>query len=310
MKRPSYLQHIAPPAAARRRTDAPLLVPSPLLFRPSASEPRFIETDTVAPQPVTRGTPASRSAADATGAARRIRSGNALYSAPTRGTEAATPTIMPPGVDTPSRVAPHESVTPPRDRRGADERASLPVPARGAELATPRIQPLGASTPRGPPAARRANPSAAPAVMPTGAPSRDSQSAATFTAPRSAPSQRAEPPPPIASPTGRKELRYPEDLSDRRTNLMQAAPAPVPMLAPAPGAPAPASTLPRAPRGTANSLAGAQRTLHIGTLEVRVIGSPPPTAPAPPGPGRAARRSAAPRTAIGRGFGVFGLGQS
>src|SRR5271167_29443 len=299
MKRPSYLQQIVPAAPGRFRSGAPLLVPIPPLFRPSSADLQFVETDVVT-RPLLVRNPLSAPQAnhltvEAAGVARN---------------ETREP-IAPAGARVTSRLSPEIDVSdagelarsPLISRDGPDLMGSHTTPASNARQRPSDAQ-RGAAVARGSATGRIVQgPPVPEAVAASGAQLLEPMSSAPESLTPLSQNER-EPARVIALPGAgifEQPTARPATTRDEDKIGKFAAAARPPRLSP-PSAP---SQLPVA----SNRGAGEPRSLHIGTLEVRVI-APPPIAAAPAAPVRAARRSSGRKTGIGRGFSVFGLGQS
>jgi len=327
MKRPSYLQLIAPRAPGRDRGGVAVLSPPRQPFRPSAAAPDFVEMEQRAALPAASQPRPRRRAPLPT-----ANSTSETQQAVSPATDAADPNRQTaPAATNPARTVPQSAPAnlprPPRqraappapghtgrrdvDRIAADRRQRSPEPpavaaAPGATASVSRaVRPPTMSTAA---VALResatAPPSAAPA-MPERATSPSQASsiaAADHGAPRST----------VATPTANPSVSL-SDIPDARvarggdreptSSARVAASASLPVIAPP--APQPRPPLPPSARDRAAS------GLHIGTLEVRVVTPAVPLAAIP----RAASRPRAGRSAggggrIARGFGVFGLGQT
>jgi hypothetical protein len=296
MKRPSYLQQIVPAAPGRYRTGAPLLAPSPPLFRPSSADVQFVETDVVTRSALMRSPltapQADHLTVDAAGIARHD---TREPIAPATARVVARPS---PEIDV--STAGETPRLPRISRDGPDLMRAQATPIRNA-----RLRPFDAQDGAG----LSLGSAASGIVQDRPVPETVAANQAALLMPMSsAPDvpthlsqNEREPARATALPgAGLLELQTARPTHDEKTGKFAVA-ARLPQISP-PAAP------PQLPVAS-NRGAGEQRSLHIGTLEVRVI-APPPTAPAPDAPVRAARRNSGPKTRIGRGFGVFGLGQS
>ncbi len=308
MKRPSYLQRVAP--GAQGRTGMAVLTPPRLLFRPSATQD-LIDIAAPAPQrdhgdPRRPAAPpgASWDAAPVTTGAR------APAIAVTQASQPPAPartdiTARPPHLPAPPRANPQPVVqarwdmappeTPQQPRAPKQSALEHHTLAPGAPRPVPTARPPAQPPRDGAPPPRPIQ----PAPPPLAAHEKPAGPGSPASLAQIAAAARLDPPRTTAAATA-----PPQTARSSETAHSQPSPKRAETLAPPSLQPLPASPPPRPLRERPAS------GLHIGTIEIHVA-PPPPPQPAARAPLRqAARPAAAPRGRIARGFGVFGLGQS
>jgi len=320
MKRPSYLQQIAPGASGRPLAAGPVLAPPRLLFRPgsAASDPVGIETRVAPPRAAVPGGPVRAPAVQAYPTARPVaRAPLDLGPEPRRDRRwATTPpaaAVPPPSLHEPAPPRIHgEQRT--GDQRGAGKPARPAVMPDVAGEARSPVR-FGGTAAKAPPLA---SPGAFEAPPASGArPSLPPDRSPRAPVEPGGVSQPAAPDRPnrVPEPPAERSPRPREDVRDAFAPIVPRIPSP-PANGAGPDAAAaalPVIAPPPPPRPPMPARERSASGLHIGTLEVRVV-MPSPPQPPPAGPRAAARtpiRGGGGTTRrIARGFSVFGLGQT